>query len=564
MLKRRDLFSESSVNISKIFDLVNFKDIESLPARELAYTANLASRGGVTNEKFWDRVKDAFIENDRMNGKFTSQIFLAINKAKGNNPKLTAMCLSRVARNISAFGATDLILILHAISGKQDAKVLETVGDRLVKLAPSLSAQLTAVLFASVAKLGIHNHSLTTQLLELSETHKTEFNQFEIAAVLRAIRTMHVEGGERLLESIVWSEISDSNTFSIILNACGNRMDSLVRDAIFKELPRHLPDSDLRPYLFLHAVRLAETETQINQCVQIATSLLRNFKQIKALSMPIVLEGLRKLNTLDNEDTRILWEEGSSFINSVIDRFLLLTSHEDRVKLLDSKQATVYSPWFKEKLVASLAGAAVNDDSLIQKYFAGHSVDLADIQTAIFQKEAPPNQLLLMQFIWVVNTREQLGSHNALYKQILSMFTQKGCDQFYSLLFRFLLKNNHLVEHAVFSNFDPTVCSHKTLCRFLQIRMPDTVLRSAVLAHVIDRIEDINPEDLLGFLMLLPTDNTFDGLVEAKLVRKIGQVSSLETRTLIRKRGEELGLDLTEIVDSVEIELANTPQLAKQ
>ena len=512
---------EQRMSVGKFFDFVNFND--SLPSRELAYTVNLASRGGVTNEAFWNRVKQAYLINSGMNTKFETQVFVGLARAGVVDRAAVTICLDRLARRCNEFRFCDLVHVMHALCKQQNEIVWPNcVWDRLLTEHSSdsrLLAMLTTVLgkCTHVSRHRVMEH-FAGQIASLLD----EFDQFEIAAIIRGYQTL---GGRpdlvnKMLSKVEWTEL-ESGTYNIILHSLALNPKNLQLHQVFSVIQTHTCP-DLLPYIFLSAVQL---NAPAELLCAFGSRLIRNYKQIKAESMPIVYEGFHQFAqaNLTHADATVLGETGTRLAESVVDKFLLMSSPEEKFRLLESKQAR-QSLWFRAKLENNV-GTVVR----------------------VFTK------LDLMKQLWAETDRSK---HTELLAQI------EACDGpiddhdlYYSLFFRFLLKSGLQITSV---SFDPKLCSHKTICRYLQL-WPDS---PEILAISLDRIEELLPNDVSGYLDLLIKNSSTEAIhyyrekIECKITRELVLMKSSSVKSRIVAKGAILGLDFTDHTEGYEALLA--------
>ena len=532
--------------MSKIFAIVNFRDIQLLPARELAYTAHLGSRAGVSNEKFWSAVKEAFLQDTRMRPKQLTQIFVALAKTGNADASLAQVCLRRIAADVSAFRIAELVQLLHAFCGlkKWDTKLFtSSLADHLAKDLSSLNVQQLALLVAAVGKLGIRNATLADRLMGEIGKKRSQFDQVEFAAIVRALASLgDVAGSEEissLLDSAaVWTEW-DPGARNIVLHGLWKMGYVAIPAGLYLQIFKSAlkADAHLLPNLFFHAAHLTD-QAGLDACVRMGANLVRNFKRVKAISLPVVFEGVAALKKKfpQNDDVKVLFSSAKSLTESVIDRFLLLSTVDEKRALLEGKHAR-YSEWFRSKISESLEGA----------------------------ERAETPKLNSMELLWSASSSMSPEDQRAL----LATTIPEPTDLFHSLLFRYFLKNLETLEFSqhLFARFSPEICSHKTLARLLQLFTKSShipIESELIVAVCLSRIEEVKSADLLGFLLILKSLRVdfhqqfleFADAVERKVVRELDLLKSHAAKSRVVRIAETLGLDPRELVDSYEELLA--------
>ena len=116
--KRMIMEECNKINLSNIpSGFINFHDIDNLAPRELAYTAHLASRGGLENEVLWNRIRDSFFQSIQgMKPKYLTRCFVSISeKSDLSHCELESVLLA-VSRQVHRYRPVDLVMILSAVT----------------------------------------------------------------------------------------------------------------------------------------------------------------------------------------------------------------------------------------------------------------------------------------------------------------------------------------------------------------------------------------------------------------------------------------------------------------
>lgn len=584
---------DTKIKLSKLpAGFLNFENIDLLPPRELAYTAHLAGRLGMENEDLWEKVRDAFLESAKsMKGKHVTQCLVALaRREEALKPVHVTHILRTVSSSLSSYRPMDLVLVLHAVStlpvGKGDRALLRPIVDRLAnqKAVEILNPKSVAVLTAAVGKLGIANEELMDPLLTKISDNKCRFNQHEVAAIVRAVASAvpSSSGKKATVELLDATDLTqmEPGTLNIILNSIWKLNIDLpqhVRERVWNQLSSSLllADADLLPHLLLSCSGIVTPDDPqgLTLCLRIANTVSRQYKQFKAVALPVAVEGLKllKYKFPIDPDVETVTENLTSITQSVISRYLLLAPEAERRQILESKYSQ-YSPWLKAEVEKSLTAPMLTEEKravdVVARVVRGE-VNPLDAVADIPEKELDP--ITVVRLLW-------LGSPMTdAMRKVLESSQAPMSDEFYSLLFRCASRNYWdaiLLVNQILHQFigDMEKCSIRTVCRAIQgiARLPsiDSSLKETIIHNSLSRVSEIYTEDLHGYLSLLSKlgtrfdentsfANQFVDAVEAKVAVELNQVKSLARRTQIESLCRGMGLSYPcDLIEEIETTLA--------
>ena len=614
---------ESKINYSKLpSGFLNFDQIEILPPKALAYTAHLAGRMGMDNQDLWIRLRDAFVESldsRSMKPKFIAQCVLALSRREEMiSAKTVSHVLRVVAHRVSEFRPVDLVLIFHSLTpasttsneSYQNSSVRLILRHLAASDLNTLTPKSVAVLFGAIGKLGVKDDALIDKLCDLVIEGKESLDAFEVAAVIRTLSSLQVRTEK--CRSVLIALLDSANLTSfepgpinIILHALwqlANIVPAETVGRVFSQLSASLllAEADLLPHLLQSCCGLVGTHDVhgLNLCLRLASAILRQYKQLKPVSLPVAVEGLKILCAKfpGNQDVHVSLASATRLTQSVVDRYLLLAPEEERRDLVTSKYCR-YSPWLEQKVRQSLVclnAPPGPEDSVtpltLEGVIAGASQQVDPVELVRQLRAAVDNgdaiePLTAVQTLWLLHKADSLGVDSVSGRLVDVIATASGPlpNPFYSVVFRLAHARDELnlpvAQLLRIFVQDSRQCDIRTICRALQVlprvKGDEDVVTDHIIALAVSRIREVETKDLCGFLKLLLKLNVrfndphklisqYVDLVEAKIAVDLTLVKSFSRRSEVQSIGRLLGLSSpVDLIDEFEDALAQE-RVAKQ
>ncbi len=546
---------DSKLKLSKIpTDFVHFDNIRGLPARQLAYTAHLAHRLGMENEDLWIRIRDAFLDShDRMRPKLFTQCLVAIAKRPNLLSDRTACRFaSLVANRANEFRFVDLVMIVNAFASlgvpakylKQTCPVLTEHLSRGLK---HVDERTISALVTAVGKLGLDDPNLIEELVHVSQKHSTWFDEFEVSAFIRTCSVFNPVPKDTInvIETLILKNPRvpkmDIGCLNIALHALAkmsvsHRFSQEALDVLFSGISRSESliagnDHSVVPHLLFSCSQLARSNNHIQVSLKLANLVLRNLRLFKPISLPLALEGMKKLQTRfpEDEDVRVVVAVFEDAIPSIVEQFLVMSTEEEKARLLDSKYCQ-RSQWFTELVKSSMepsGSTSTLDSDNTQAFSSTNDPDFTEAEYSIFFR-----------------------------RSLKEALDEEGLEENSRILHKFITNMNKM--------------GIKTVCRALQMCVRYSMHEDSprLISEILCRFSEIYTDDLLGVLQLLRRAHVKDlgdhkDAIEAKIAVELDMVKSLTTRNDIIAAAKLLGIDDPEdLIDVWEKTLASD-RLAK-
>lgn len=506
---------------------LNFSDIHLLPPRELAYTAHIAHKADLPNEQLWDDIRSAVVDSlGHLTPKQLTQCVLALAERSVLTTQDVTQISSWVGRRVEKFRLIDLIAILHAIAqtgSTIDAKHFKPIVTCISRLMNSganhqLSLPAQVSLITAVGKLRIYNEGLFPKMVEILALSGPPMDQFQLSACVRSFGALASqvtpEHHQMISDTIAdilthhpaleWD--TDPGCMNIILNGLVRiekasnvtRLDEKLIDKLFLTLGRATVGTDLSlyPHLLLSGAQLARTEEAKQVCVRMASMCVRQYRNLKPVSLALVKEGLGVMRTKFPDDEDIVTIQGTvdAVAQSVIERFLLVQSEQELEELYRGKYC-VYSEWLRGKVEEALNRGG-------------------EQRTGDQQDEPAPNTITsLLQELWM-QTEPLSTSHIQQLESAWEDSHGQKSDLDFSLVARILLKEGFredlrpmgLMVAEILRDLPPQTVSPRTYIRILQL-IDKFGLKSVDPMHfvlkILIRMNDVQDKDLLPFLTLI-------------------------------------------------------------
>jgi hypothetical protein len=557
---------DSKLKLSKIpSDFINFSEVRRLPDRQLAYTAHLASRLGMSNEDFWKEIRDAFLDSfHRMKPKLFTQCFVSITNRENllTQHDLKSIIASFTNR-VCEFRLIDVIQIMHAV--KNILPINTSVWNRIVVLLyaePQLSCKHLAVLFACAGKLG--GNELLLPLIQKSTSEIERFNEYEIAALVRSCASLFDDSNSAEIVSFIETiiirnssvtrmDLGCLNILATSLSRIEHGMNQRVfstesRNTLFRVLQQSMLMGNshvtLIPHLLYGCCQLATDVSHKGFCVNQGRFVLRHLKHFKAASLPVAMEGLNLLRSKfpNDQDIAIVADEITEVTERIVEQFLLVASDDEKRKLVDSNVCQI-SSWFSEKLNRSIDFEPEIEEK------NSESLSVLDSACSMWLKVSKANQP-----VDISSDLSEIHSETA-DKDTVS-------DPVYSLVFRSMLRSGNRTRFDYFQErfkLEHESCEVKTLLRALQLDGSTEWLIESVLA----RFHEVENRDILGTLQLLArcqvrlAAHPEADKIESKLAVELNEVKSESRRQMMIQTAKSLGLNHPlDIIDDFEAALA--------
>lgn len=549
---------------------LNFGEIHLLPPRELAYTAYIAHQADLVNEDFWEKIRSAVLESlTRLKPKQLTQCVVSMAERDVFSHTDMERIGVLVRKQTGKFRLIDLISILHAIAkcngpeAKHISPILTSISARLESVSEkeTITSKSLVSLISAVGMLRQCPSPLHSLLVDLFATTGHTMDQFELSACVRAFAALErsdaaVHAISRVLTShpsLEWD--TDPGCMNILLSSLakiGGALPTPLLDRLFSQLGANSSSTDLSlyPYMLLSCARLAHTEEAKYVCIRLGSTCLRQYKKLKAVSLVLVKEAMSVLESkyADDENISTLHANVAAVTESVIDRFLLLQSRDELVRLEDSKY-TRYSSWFRDRL-----------DMCLREGRMGQEQISSGDQLSLLQRELLCEEEL---------TRVRLDALEEFWHSC------EKSDEELSICIRILLNRGGDCSHRFITILAEDLMQADNICprtyiRALQLldRNPNFPIDPSVVAEaVLAQIHLVKDNDVLPFLTLLQrrgisfeaqgeeslgTLDRYQTECERKLATTINSLKSYSKRMQLTSMAKSIGLNPEDVMHEYE------------
>jgi hypothetical protein len=543
---------ESSIKLSKIPEgFVTFDDIENLRCRELAYTAHIASRSNMENEKLWERITQTFIQSvdhEAMTPKYLTQTLVAVKRSSVSlDSGKVSRIISAILKKIHEYKLTDLVLVINSldIPCHRVGPFVDAIFKKITFA--SESTKTLALLCSGLGQLGVYDG----RIIGIKDTRIS--NETELAVIVRYLSKCELPV-EIISEIILTnSHITLSpSSLNIIFRAVSDKVvgKDLVDFLILERLSgisflAFADNPDLIPHLFYFSARLSSDDQHLAVVLRLATRVARNYSEYKAVALPLVVEGLNMLSTKfsNNKNVSVLVNQLSPISDLVVDRFMLVAPLEEKIRTLSSSY-TLYCPKLKVRLEAEMVrGPLIPSSPELTLEECAANV-LADIRIG-------------KRCVGVERIEKLVKEYDEPFFS----------NEFFSLFFRIVAARPTLMGKETLDRIGSEFMEVmdkapvKTVIRFMQLRQGREGAEKSFEA-VASRIHEVDSEEMIIFLTLVDKfgfsleHSLYFDEVEAKVSSTLGKMKSVHAREDLVALAKRVGLsDPEDIIDGYEQEL---------